>query len=168
MQAKLFQTYGYDEPMRHAERIPGIVTVVCIFAFVATIIWLFLYLHNKHRFGAFPIICLLAAVVVIQNLDWQYLVYPVRAVPWKMFLFPAMVVFLILHMIFVKTPDITEPDEVAEHVNWRKWVIGAVIAYVVMVVLSGPINAGKQDDVPINQMRFPAGGRTPTPWHLGH
>jgi len=160
----LLERYGYAHPGELAEKIPTLISLVCLLATVSAIVWLVLYLRNKHKFAAFPILCVLGVMVVIQNLDHEYVFYPIRDVSWKQFLFPAMFALMLLYAIFVKTPEVTEPDDVAEHVNWRRWLVGAFIVYALIVVLSGPVNAGRRDEVPPDHMRFPAGGQTPASW----
>ena len=160
----LFREHGHADAPALAESIPATISLVCAIAIVAALVWLFLHFRNKHRFAAFPVLCVLGAMVVIQNLDYQYLYYPIGVVSWKLFLFPGMFLFMLLYAIFVKTPEVTEPDEVAEHVNWRRWLVGAFVVYAVMVVLSGPVNGARGDEIKPDQMRFPAGGVTPKEW----
>jgi len=152
---ELLQRYGYADPVGLAHKIPTLVTMVCVIGIVAAVLWLLWHFRNKYGFAAFPVLALTALMIAIQNIDNQYLFYPFRQAPGKMLIFPGIFVLMLLYVIFGKRPDVTEPDEVAEHVNWRRWVVGAVIAYLLIVVLSGPVNAGRQDQVPLENMRFP-------------
>jgi hypothetical protein len=159
--AKLLEQHGYADPVGVAHKIPTVVTMVCLISIVAAALWLLWHFRNKYRFAAFPILALTALMMIIQNIDNQYLFYPFGQAPGKMLIFPGIFVLMLLYVIFGKRPEITEPDEVAEHVNWRRWVVGAVIAYLLIVVLSGPVNAGRQDKPGPGSYRFPAGGVTP-------
>jgi len=163
-----FQQYGYADPAKLAARIPTAVSLVCVLAVVGAVVWLLMHSRNKYRFAAFPVLCLSAVMIVIQNIEHRYLFYPIGDVSLKMFLFPGMFLLMLLFAIFVKTPEVTEPDEVDERVNWRRWLLGAVVAYAFMVVLSGPVNAGRRDKVPLDQMRFSVGDKIPIPWRSGH
>ena len=162
----VFRQYGYADPGALAEKIPTIVSYICVVAVVGAVLWLLQHVRNKDGVAAFPILCLSAVMIVINTIDYQY--YITRAVTWKAYLFPGMFVLMLLYAIFVKTPEVTEPDEVAEHVNWVRWLVGAAVVYALIVVLSGPVNAGRSDEVPLDQMRFPAGDKTPLPWEHEH
>jgi len=94
-------------------------------------------------------------MIVMQNIEHRYLFYPIGAVSLKMFLFPGMFLLMLLYAIFVKAREITEPDDVAERLNWRRWLVGAVVVYALIVALSGPVNAGRPDAVPADRLRFP-------------
>ena len=164
---ELLQRYGYADPVGLAHKIPTLVTMVCVIGIVAAVLWLLWHFRNKYGFAAFPVLALTALMIVIQNIDNQYLFYPFRQAPGKMLIFPGIFVLMLLYVIFGKRPEVTEPDEVAEHVNWRRWVVGAVVAYLLIVVLSGPVNAGRSDKVPVENMRFPVQARIepePTMW----
>jgi hypothetical protein len=77
-----------------------------------------------------------------------------------------MFLLMLLYVIFGKRPEITEPDEVAERLNWRRWVVGVLVVYALMVALSGPVNANAPKDRPSNQIRFQVSGwmDAPKPW----
>jgi len=162
MWTEVFARLNYAEPGALAAKIPGQISLVCVIAVIGAVFWLYLHLRNKHRFAAFPILCLSAVMIVIQNIDHQYLFYPLSQASGKMWLFPGMFLLMVLYVIFGKRPEIAEADEVAERVKWKRWLVGAVIAYAVMVVLSGPVNANQERSP--DEMRFPAGGVTPLPW----
>ena len=145
---------GYPDPAALAARVPTAISIVCVIAVVGALVWLFLHSRNKYRFAAFPILCLAGVMVVIHNIDFLYFFIPLRIVPWKMFLFPGMLLLMILYVIFAKRPEITEPDEVADRVHWGRWVVGVLVVYALMVVHSGPVNKGSPEDRPSDQIRF--------------
>jgi len=35
---------------------------------------------------------------------------------------------------------VTDPDDVAESVNWRRWVAGSIVVYLLIIILAGFVN----------------------------
>jgi len=157
----------HADPAALASMIPTVVSIVCVLATIGAVVWLFLYLRDKHRFAAFPVLCLSATMIVMQNIEHQYLLRPFNQ-GWKGMLFAGTFLLMLLHVIFIKKPEVTEPDEVAERVNWGRWLLGVVVVYAFIVALSGPVNAGRKGDVSRDHYRFPAGDvQQVVPWGRG-
>jgi hypothetical protein len=150
---ELLQRYGYADPVGLAHKIPTLVTMVCVIGIVAAALWLLWHFRNKYGFAAFPVLALTALMIAIQNIDNQYLFYPFGQAPGKMLIFPGIFVLMLLYVIFGKRPDVTEPDEVADHLNWGRWLVAVVVLYAFMVAVSGPVNADQKRSG--DQVRFP-------------
>ena len=142
--ANLLESYRYSNPEAFSRGILAAIHVVCFLGFVGAGIWLWLHFRNKHRFAAFPILYFSGLMLLIQNLNALFPFYPYQPRSIRMHLvFWVIYALMIAYAVWGKRPDVTDPDEVAERVNWRKWVAGAVAVYVFIIVMAGFVNGEK-------------------------
>ena len=139
--ANSLESYGYANPEALSRGILAAIHVVCFLGFVGAGIWLYLHFRNKHRFAAFPILYFSGLMLLIQNLNALFPFYPRQPRSINMhFVFWILYALMIAYAIWGKRRDVTDPDEVAERVNWRKWVAGAVAVYLFIIVMAGFVN----------------------------
>ena len=137
-------SYGFEDPAALSGRILTAIHVVCILGFIGAGIWLFLHFRHKYRFSAFPVLFFSGLMLLIQNLNALYLLYPRQKAMINMHsVFWVIYALMILYAIFAKRPDLTDSDEVAESVNWRRWVGGALVVYLFIIIMSGFVNGEK-------------------------
>ena len=60
---------------------------------------------------------------------------------------------MVLYVILGKRRDVADPDEVAERVNWGRWVAGGVAVYVAIIILAGFVNG--EETMASANTRFP-------------
>jgi len=83
-------------------------------------------------------------MLLIQNLNALYLLYPRQKAMINMHsVFWVIYALMILYAVFGKRPDLTDSDEVAESINWRRWVGGALVVYLFIIIMSGFVNGEK-------------------------
>ena len=138
------QGYGYADAAGTAQQILTSIHGVCILAIVAALIWFDLYRRNRERFAAFPILALSLVMVLVQNLNALFFHYPRQPDTINMhFMFWVFLALMTLYALVFPRPAVTEPDEVSERISWRRWVGGALITFVVIVIVAGFVNGEK-------------------------
>jgi hypothetical protein len=142
--AKALESYGFADPSALSERVLMAIHFVCVLGFLGAGLWLFLHLRNKHRFRAFPVLWLSGVMLLIQNLNALYFFYPRRPGTINMhFVFWVIYGLMIAYAVFARRPAVTDPDDVAERVNWRRWIAGSLAVYGLTIFLAGFVNGEK-------------------------
>ena len=143
-----FTEYKVTNPETYAQYTLWALNILCIAAIILTIVWIFLLFRNKTRFAWFPVLLLSGEMLLFQNIAALYFFYPrvpnqinMHTVFWVLFM---LMVCYILFRTFVKPhSDAHNPDDVAEHVNWRAWTAFAIGAYLVIVGLAHFVNGAE-------------------------
>ena len=101
-------------------------------------------IRNRHRFAGLPVLLLSSVMLLIQNLNALYFFYPRRPGTINMhFVFWVIFGLMILYTVIAKRRDITDTDETAERVRWRRYLAGGLAMYVFIILMAGFINGEK-------------------------
>ena len=143
--AASLQTYGYHNPEALSKGILYALNVVCLLGFAGAAIWLYLHFRGKGRWAWFPVIWLSATMLLFQNLNALYFFYPRRPnlinmhfVFWV--LFGLMVLYVAVQAVLRGPRDVADGGAAAGPFHWRRWVVGALASYVIVVLLAGFVN----------------------------
>ena len=141
---KSLASYGYADPATLSEYILIAINLVCVLGFIGAAFWLYFHFTNRPRAAWFPVIWLSLLMLLIQNLHALYFFYPRQEGTINMhFVFWVMFGLMVFYVVFIPRRDRTVPDEQIEQVPWRRWVLGAVAAFALIVLLAGYINSDK-------------------------
>jgi len=142
--AKSLESYGYENPEFLSERILLGLNLVCVAGFIAAGVGIWLYLRDKERLAAFPVMALSLLLLLFQNLNALYFFYPRREGTINMhFVFWVLYGLMVLYVLLPHKRELTDPDETAARVPWVRWIAGAVAAYLLIIVLAGFVNGEK-------------------------
>lgn len=148
------QSYGYANPDSMSHIVLWLIRIVCVLGFAGAVVWLIMYLRNRECWSAFPILFFSLVMLLIQNLNALYFFYPRQAGSINMhFVFWVIYGLMLLYAIFWNQREIPELPEEERPLAWKKWVIGCVVIYVLILVLSGFING--QETMASANTRFP-------------
>ena len=151
---KAFTSYGYENPAAMSEIVLNGLNLVCLAAFFGAAIWGLLYVRNAHRFAAFPVMCLSLLMLLFQNLSALYFFYPRQAGTINMhFVFWVLYGLMILCVFVPKRAEVTDPAEKADAAPWKRWILGAVAAYILIIALAGFVNG--EETMRSANTRFP-------------
>ena len=138
------KSLGIEDPSAFAERTLFTLHAVCLLGFLGAGLWLWLHLKNKTRLAAFPILFFSLVMLLFQNTNALYFWRPpaengvnMHTVFWVLF------GLMVLYVLIARPSASIDPDEVAEDLNWRRWTVGAVAAYVLIVAFAGFVNGEK-------------------------
>lgn len=120
------------------------INVVCILGFVGGAIWLYLNFNDKTRFAAFPVLAFSGVMLLFQEINCLYPFVPTTRLTVDMH-----TVFLVLYalmvgfVVFWRPTEQTVSDKLAFSVNWRRWVGGTVVVYILILIAASFINGDK-------------------------
>ena len=90
--AKALKSYGYSDPEKLANLTLWLIDGVCVLGFVGAAVWLVIHYGRRQRWAMLPVLWLSGTMVLYQNLNAFYFLYPAEAkyinmhhVFWAMF-----------------------------------------------------------------------------------
>lgn len=126
------------------------VYLVCFIAFVGAGIWLYIHLKEKYTFAAFPLLFFSFLMLLIQYLNAFYFIHPYRIMHNVNLVF---LVLMVIYAVCIKKEEFVIAEEKYNQFRPWKWLIGAVAAYLILLVLASFING--EETMRTANTRFP-------------
>ena len=137
--------YGYQDPEGLARGTMTVLSVVCVVGFIGALIWLYLHFKGKHRWAWFPVLWLSVVMLLYQNVNALYFLYPrqpnqinMHFVFW--ILLGLMAAYVIRQGIKGGPLPLLDTEEAASRFRCLRWAAIGLAAYVVIVLMAGFIN----------------------------
>ncbi len=142
--SKVAAQIGVDNAELFAGKIRMGLQAVCLLAFLGAAWWLYLHIKDRTQTAAFPVLWFSGVMLLFQETNCLYFFVPTDQLTVDMHtVFWVLYGMMVLTALTLRFREVTEPDEVALESNWRKWVAGAVVAFVLVVFLAGFVNGEK-------------------------
>ncbi|MCA9415234.1 MAG: hypothetical protein KC917_03150 [Candidatus Omnitrophica bacterium] len=147
--------FGIEETANFAQGVLDGLEFVCLLGFVGSALWYYSYSNRKERKpSAFPVLYLSLLMILFQNINALYFWYESRENYVNMHnVFWLLWVLMVLYAVFIPRPPITDPDEVADHVDIRNALSWAFVVY--CFVLMGAGFANGEETMKSANTRFP-------------
>lgn len=146
--ATALKSYGYSDPEKLANIILWLIDGVCVLGFVGAAAWVLIHFRRRQRWAMLPVLWLSATMLLYQNLNALYLLYPARPkyinmhhVFWLLFALMALYALIARPRPLELPPsdlDLSEP-----RFPWERWMAGAAAAMALVIVLAGYVNNEK-------------------------
>ncbi len=143
-----FKSYGYSDPDKLANITLWLVDGVCLLGFVGAAAWLVIHYRRLTRWSILPVLWLSGVMLLYQNLNAHYLLYPARPkyinmhhVFWAMFALMAIYALVARPRPVEAAPSELEQSE--PRFPFERWLIGAAMAIALVIFLAGKVNNEK-------------------------
>ncbi|HOJ32872.1 MAG TPA: hypothetical protein PKY35_02415 [Candidatus Hydrogenedentes bacterium] len=139
------QKYGYSQPEVLAKATLTALTILCVLGFFGALSWIYLHIKEKHRAAWFPVMCLSVTMLLYQNINALYFLYPrtpkqinMHFVFWLLFML--MTVYVIRQIWQGGPQPATDANFQPESFPFKRWALVGIASYLIVVVLAGFIN----------------------------
>lgn len=137
---------GYENPESVINTTMIFVYIVCGFAFLAALLWLYLYVKNSQKYKWFPLITLSFIMLMIQYLNAFSFLNPTDIMHYVNL---GMLVLITLFALFYPLNEVEEESSF----HWQYWVTFAIVGFAVILIASHYING--EDTMASANYRFP-------------
>ena len=146
--AAALKGYGYEAPDVLARKVLGMIDGVCVLGLIGAGLWLAVHFRRRTRFAALPVLWLSGTMLLFQDVNALYFVYPAR--PKFIDMHPILCGMFVLMVLYVAISRpargmsievAPEPSSVPEpRFAWAGWLAGSVVALGGIIALAGLVN----------------------------
>ncbi|RUL85921.1 hypothetical protein [Tautonia sociabilis] len=134
---------GVADPNAAASMTLRLLDGSCVLGFVGVALWLWIHFRGILRGAALPVLWLSGTMLLFQNLNALYFLLPPRDGYVNMHhVFWVLLALMVIYAAIAR-PSPSEVPEAAEggpRFAWRRWIVGTLAAFAMIVALAGAIN----------------------------
>jgi len=136
--------YGYPNPEKWAQGTLTALSLVCAIAVVLALLWIYLHRRNRYRAAWFPVMALSLIMLLYQNINALYFLYPrtpkqinMHFVFWILFAF---MVGYVIRQLWKGGPQPLYDDKSPETFSCQRWAALAAAVFIGVLILAGFVN----------------------------
>ena len=133
-----FEHYGVENPEAWPMYIVELLNLVCVFAVIGAVIWIYIQRRELFVWRAFPVFCLTLLMMMYQKFHAHYFWYPRDGFKLNMHdVYWTMLAVMIVSGFYCRKPCLIKSDKQMAQIPWLRWVSCTAVIYVLVLMAAG-------------------------------